>query len=223
MRTALNDFFSRGLYELTVDDGNRIQALKQASISKGATVVMNVIVIMVIPHLEELRCPMCEGYMSIQDEGRDVWYVSPLFYTLHLGLRHTCQRYVREEGFGGQIRRYRPRRGGSAATRPQMRPDSLCHSHSRDDAPHRRSRRRPGRLKHPYHHSGKCNFSKGHRSSARAPVESQRVGQAPRSLGVHQLQGDYQPSVDGAQREEGILQDVSDCAVACFHPLIDSR
>ncbi|TEB28195.1 hypothetical protein FA13DRAFT_1794186 [Coprinellus micaceus] len=72
MKTALNNFFSRGLYELTVDDRNRIQALKQAPISKGATVVMNVIVIMVIPHLEELCCPMCEGYMSIQDEGRDV-------------------------------------------------------------------------------------------------------------------------------------------------------
>ncbi|TEB28191.1 hypothetical protein FA13DRAFT_1690822 [Coprinellus micaceus] len=72
LKTALDDFVSRGLYELTMDDGHRIERLTLSAVGKGAMVVMSVVVVEAIAHPDDHRCPMCKGRMSVQDEGREI-------------------------------------------------------------------------------------------------------------------------------------------------------
>ncbi|TEB28171.1 hypothetical protein FA13DRAFT_1735797 [Coprinellus micaceus] len=75
-QVALSAFITVGLYELTMDNGHHIKSLSNSdgsklSLSRGATVVMNVVILKVIADQEELQCPMCRTPMRCS-EGDDI-------------------------------------------------------------------------------------------------------------------------------------------------------
>ena len=72
---ALDGFVSGGLYELTVDDGKRVQSLTAGlGPMAGGTVVMNIVLLQVIRARDELRCPTCKGHVTVSRSGdREVW------------------------------------------------------------------------------------------------------------------------------------------------------
>ncbi|TEB28190.1 hypothetical protein FA13DRAFT_1815944, partial [Coprinellus micaceus] len=70
LRKALEEFVARGLYDLTIHDGHRIQPLMDSSVASGVTVVMSVMMGNAWI-LDNLSCPLCNKPLLDKGEGSD--------------------------------------------------------------------------------------------------------------------------------------------------------